>query len=115
MVETPDKITLPGLAGNGWRTVKIFELASLSEITPPIRPHASACFPPHHPPYSASRGAANAEGSGDGLETPTGVYHRDGRSGITAAERVPGDGKSYPAQPDSGPRAPQRWRAPSFG
>src|SRR5215831_11052066 len=31
---------------------------------------ASTCLPPHHPPYSASRGAANAEGSGDGLETP---------------------------------------------
>src|SRR5215475_12386651 len=63
------------------RTVKIFELVSPLEITPPTSTRASACFPPHHPPYSASRGAANAEGGGDGLETSIGVYHGDRRSG----------------------------------
>src|SRR4029453_6951719 len=71
---------------------------SVGDYTP-TSARASACFPPHHPPYSVSRGAANAEGSGDGLETPAGVYHGDSRSGITPAERVSGDGKSYPAQP----------------
>src|SRR5207302_564911 len=47
------------------RMVKIFELAFLPEVTLPTRARASACFPPLHPPYSASRGTAKAEGSSD--------------------------------------------------
>jgi hypothetical protein len=53
----------------GARIVKIFELAFLLEVTHPPSACASACFLPHHPPYSASRGTAKVEGSGDGLET----------------------------------------------
>src|SRR5882724_7173509 len=38
---------------------------------------AWACLLLHSHPYSASIGTAKAEGEGDGLETPAGVYHRD--------------------------------------
>ncbi len=49
----------------------------------PTRGYASTiagaliCLPLHSHPYSASRGMAEVEGGGDGLETPAGVYHWD--------------------------------------
>jgi hypothetical protein len=63
---------------------------------------ASACLLLHSHPYSASLWTAKAEGGADGLETPAGIYHGARRSGTAAAQRVPGDRKSSPAQPEHG-------------
>src|SRR5439155_20797116 len=65
----------------------------------------SACLPLHYHPYSASMWSATAEGEGDGLETPAGIHHGDGRSGTAATQRISGHGKSHLAQPDHGPCA----------
>src|SRR5262245_54825510 len=48
--------------------------------------YAWACLllPSH--PYSVSRGTAKAEGGGDGLETPVGVYNGDRRSRAPVAQ-----------------------------
>ena len=42
----------------------------------------------------ASNVGTMTEAESDGLEATAGVYHGDSGSGTTAAERVPGDGKS---------------------
>src|SRR5713101_6227584 len=68
----------------------------------PIIAHTSTCLPPHHHPYSVLIGTAKAEGSDDGLETTSGVYHGDRRSRTAVAQCVPGDRKSHPPQPDQG-------------
>jgi Transglycosylase len=47
---------------------------------------ALACLPLHSHPYSASIGTVKAEGGGDGLETPAGVYHWDHRSGTAVTQ-----------------------------
>src|SRR5215510_865812 len=52
---------------------------------PPIA-GASACLPLHSHPYSVSIGMANAQGEGDGLETPAGIYYGNRRSGTRSEE-----------------------------
>src|SRR2546430_6334849 len=76
---------------------------------------ASACLPLPSHPYSASIWTAMAEGGGDGLESPAGIYHGDSRSGTAAAQRVPGDRKSHPAQPDQRSCTLERWGAQGPG
>src|SRR5712691_1425299 len=44
---------------------------------------------------------------------PPSIHYRDGRSGTAAAQRVPGDRESYPAQPDHRSYAVDGWRAHS--
>src|SRR2546430_2642107 len=61
---------------------------------------AAACLPLPSDPYSVLLWTAKPEGGDDGLETATGLYHGDRRSGTAAAQRIPGDRESYPAQPD---------------
>src|SRR4029453_7545411 len=61
--------------------------------------HASACLSVHSHPYSGLLWTAKAEGGGDGLETPAGVYYWVSRSGTAATQRVPRDKKDYSSQP----------------
>src|SRR6266540_399812 len=97
------------------RIVKIFELAFLLDVTPLLLPTLRLVFRPTITPYSVSIWMAKAEGSGDGLETTPGVYHGDSRSSTAVAQRVPGDGESYPASPDHGPCAVDGWRTQDTG
>jgi hypothetical protein len=70
----------------GERIVKIFELACLPEVTPLPSPTLRLVFLPVIMDTHRQYGRQRLWGRGDGLETPAGVYHRDGRSGTAAAQ-----------------------------
>src|SRR2546422_11681144 len=73
------------------RTVKIFELAFLRELTPlpSLALRLVFCTPLTHTQrhYRQYR----LRGRGDGLETPARIYHGDGRSGTVVTQLIPGE------------------------
>src|SRR5262249_20935401 len=91
------------------RMAKIFELVFPQEVTLPTIARSLACLLLPYPRYSPAIWTRKAAGRSHGLETPAGIYHGDGRSGINAAERVPVDVKLHPLPPaQSAPPAERR-------
>jgi len=98
------------------RVVKKLEISlpAASTIQPAPSFRLAGC-PLHHAYSTSMESGTNGGGRAYGLENIAGVQHRISGAGIAAAQRVPRDRKSHPAQADQGARAPQRWGAEDAG